>query len=222
LRSGGPASTEDDNTARGKMDVKQAAFWLGHPRVMFNAWYVQRQGITLGANAWISGWVDVALAARSTCEFGQGVFVPRTIEVRGNDDGRIIVGDHVTLDAGARLHVANKATLRVGDNVGVGPYNIFNAFDDLTIGDDTMFGPYININCADHGTERGTLMRLQHGTYGPVSIGRDCWLGAGVVVTKGVTIGDGSVIGAGSVVTHDVPEYTISVGSPSRVIRERR
>jgi acetyltransferase-like isoleucine patch superfamily enzyme len=204
------------------MDLRLAEFWLGHPKVMFNAWYVQRKGIKLGGNAWISGWVDVALAARATCEFGDGVFIPRTVEVRGNDDGRISVGDHVTLDTGSRLHVANEATLRIGDNVGVGPYNILNAFDDLTIGDDTMLAPYVNINCADHGTERGTPMRLQRGTYGPVSVGSDCWLGAGVIVTKGVTIGDGAVIGAGSVVTRDVPEYTISVGSPCCVISERR
>jgi acetyltransferase-like isoleucine patch superfamily enzyme len=202
--------------------AQSARFWATHPRVMFNACYLQRMGVKLGPNAWISGWVDLALAARSTCEFGDSVFIPRTIEVRGNDDGRIVVGDHVTLDTGARLHVANKATLRIGHNVGIGPYNILNAFDDLTIGDDTMFGPYININCADHGTEMGTLMRLQYGTYGPVVIGNDCWLGAGVIVTKGVTIGDGAVIGAGSVVTRDIPEYTISVGTPCCVIEERR
>lgn len=199
-----------------------AAFWLKNPRVMFNAWYVPRKGVKLGANAWISGWVDVALAARSTCEIGEGVFIPRTMEIRGNDDGRIVVGDHVTIDTGARLHVANRATMRIGDNVGIGPYNMLNAFDDLTIGNDTMLAPFISINCADHGTETGTLMRLQHGTYGPVVIGEDCWLGAGVVVTKGVTIGDGAVIGAGSVVTRDVPEYTISVGTPCCVISERR
>jgi acetyltransferase-like isoleucine patch superfamily enzyme len=202
--------------------LNAARFWTRHPRVVFNAWYLKRAGVALGANAWISGWVDLALAARSTCEFGDSVFIPRTIEIRGNDDGRIVIGDHVTLDTGARLHVANKATLRIGDNVGIGPYNILNAFDDLAIGNDTMFGPFVNINCADHGTEVGIPMRLQYGTYGPVVIGNDCWLGAGVVVTRGVTIGDGAVIGAGSVVTHDIPGHTISVGSPCCVINERR
>ena len=202
--------------------AKAAAFWMKNPRVMFNAWYLQKRGLVLGPGAWISGWVDLTLAARSTCEFGGGVFIPRTIEVRGNDDGRVVVGKNVTIDTGARLAVANKATLRVGNNVGIGPYNFLNAFDDLEIGDDTMLGPFININCADHGTERGTLMRLQYGTYGPVKVGKDCWIGAGVIVTKGVTIGDGAVIGAGSVVTKDVPEYTISVGTPCCVINERR
>lgn len=84
-----------------------------------------------------------------------------------------------------------------------------------------MFGPFINVNCADHGIERGRPMREQFGTYEPVRIGSDCWLGAMVAVLKGVTIGDGAVIGAGSVVTRDIPGYTIAAGVPAEVIRER-
>ncbi|MBU4240931.1 MAG: acyltransferase [Actinobacteria bacterium] len=139
----------------------------------------------------------------------------------GNDDGRIIIGNGVSLDSGARLHVANRATLSIGDRTGVGPYNFFNAFDDLAIGSDTMFSPMVNINCADHGLELGTPMREQYGTYGPVSIGSDCWLGAMVVILKGVTIGDGAVVGAGAVVTKDIPEYAIAVGVPAKVVGER-
>ena len=46
------------------------------------------------------------------------------------------------------------------------------------------------------------------------------WFGANVTVTPGVTIGSNSIIGAGSVVTHDIPENSIAVGDPARVIRE--
>jgi acetyltransferase-like isoleucine patch superfamily enzyme len=196
-------------------------FFFRNPKVMFNAWYLRRKGVALEDGAWISGWVDLAMAARSSLAIGRGVFIPRTVEIRGNDDGSIIIGDNVTIDTGARLHVANRATLKVGDRVGIGPYNILNAFDDLSIGDDTMFGPFVNINCADHGVELGTPMREQYGTYGPVVIGNDCWLGSRAVVLRGITIGDGAVIGAGSVVTCDVPEYTIAAGVPCAVLRER-
>ncbi len=190
-------------------------------RVRFNAWYLRRRGVALGAYPWIPGWVDLYLGGRSSLIVGDGVFIPRTIEVIGNDDGRIIVGKGVSLDSGARLQVANRATLRIGDRTGIGPYNFFNAFDDLTIGSDTMFSPMVNINCADHGMKLGTPMREQYGTYGPVTIGSDCWLGAMVVVLKGVTIGDGAVVGAGAVVTKDIPEYAIAVGVPAKVVGER-
>ncbi len=58
-------------------------------------------------------------------------------------------------------------------------------------------------------------------TRGPVVIGNDVWLGHGVTVLSGVTIGDGAVVGAQSVVTSDVPPYSVLVGAPGRVVRQR-
>jgi acetyltransferase-like isoleucine patch superfamily enzyme len=53
------------------------------------------------------------------------------------------------------------------------------------------------------------------------SIGNDVWLGAGVVVLRGVTIGDGCIVAANAVVTKDLPPYTICGGLPAKVIRSR-
>ncbi|KQY55761.1 hypothetical protein ASD11_14715 [Aeromicrobium sp. Root495] len=55
----------------------------------------------------------------------------------------------------------------------------------------------------------------------PAQIGNDVWLGANVVVLRGVTIGDGCVVAAGAVVTKDLPPYSIAGGIPARVIRPR-
>ena len=52
-----------------------------------------------------------------------------------------------------------------------------------------------------------------------VHIGKNCWLGSGVLVMPGVTIGDNTVIGAGSVVTRDIPANVVAVGNPCRVLR---
>ena len=51
-------------------------------------------------------------------------------------------------------------------------------------------------------------------------MGRNCWLGANVVVVPGVTIGDNVVVGAGSVVTKDLPDNVIAVGNPCKILRE--
>jgi acetyltransferase-like isoleucine patch superfamily enzyme len=53
------------------------------------------------------------------------------------------------------------------------------------------------------------------------TIGHDVWLGASVIVKRGVTIGDGAVVGAGAVVTKDIPPYAIAAGVPAKVIRYR-
>ncbi len=104
-------------------------FTARNPRVMFNAWNLMRMGVGLGSCPWIPGRVDLNLCGDSSLSIGDRVFIPRTIEVLGNDQGRISIGNDVSIDSGARLHVANKATLTVGDRVGIGPYNFLNAFD---------------------------------------------------------------------------------------------
>lgn len=89
----------------------------------------------------------------------------------------------------------------------------------IYVGDCTMFGPNVVIATAGHPI----LPELREQGYQynvPVTIGRNCWLGAGVTVLPGVTIGDNSVIGAGSVVTKDVPPNVVAVGNPCRVLRE--
>lgn len=89
----------------------------------------------------------------------------------------------------------------------------------IYIGDYTMIGPNVTIATAGHPI----LPELREKAYQynqPVHIGRNCWLGAGVVVLPGVKIGDNSVIGAGSIVTKDIPANVVAVGNPCRVLRE--
>lgn len=97
----------------------------------------------------------------------------------------------------------------------------FTAVDDthIYVGDYTMFGPNVILATAGHPI----LPKLRQEAYQynmPVHIGKNCWLGAGVIVLPGVTIGDNTVIGAGSVVTKDIPSNVVAVGNPCRVLRE--
>ena len=89
----------------------------------------------------------------------------------------------------------------------------------IYIGDYTMLGPNVVLATAGHPIDPELRQKgLQYNL--PVRIGRNCWLGAGVIVMPGVTIGDNTVIGAGSVVTKDVPSGVVAVGNPCRVLRE--
>ncbi len=106
----------------------------------------------------------------------------------------------------------------------------FTVQDDaeVTIGDRCNFGPNVTIVTPVHPMlpKERDLMRApdglpRHVCYAkPVRIGSDCWFGANVTVCPGVTIGDNCVIGAGSVVTRDIPSNSFAAGVPCRVIRE--
>ena len=109
--------------------------------------------------------------------------------------------------------------VHLGSNV----YANFNLtlVDDthIYIGDCTMLAPNVVLATAGHPI----LPELREQAYQynfPVHIGKNCWLGAGVIVLPGVSIGDNTVIGAGSVVTKDIPANVVAVGNPCRVIRE--
>ena len=89
----------------------------------------------------------------------------------------------------------------------------------IYIGDCTMLGPNVTLATAGHPIDPELRARgLQYNL--PVRIGRNCWLGAGVIVMPGITIGDNTVIGAGSVVTKDIPSGVVAVGNPCKVLRE--
>ena len=116
--------------------------------------------------------------------------------------------------------------------IGRGTFINFNftCQDDaeVTIGENCNFGPNVTIVTPLHpmiASERKSL-RLPDGSEKrlcwakPVHIGNECWFGANVVVCPGVTIGDNCVIGAGSVVTRSIPANTFAAGNPCRVIRE--
>lgn len=98
---------------------------------------------------------------------------------------------------------------------------------EVTIGAHCNFGPNVTIVTPIHpmvAQERRMMYdnegRAQHLCYAkPVHIGDDCWLGANVVICPGVTIGRNCVIGAGSVVTRDIPADSFAAGNPCRVIR---
>ncbi len=106
---------------------------------------------------------------------------------------------------------------------GKGVYANFNLtlVDDthIYVGDYTMLGPNVVLATAGHPI-LPELRPLAYQYNMPVHIGKNCWLGAGVIVLPGVTIGDNTVIGAGSVVTKDIPANVVAVGNPCRVLRE--
>lgn len=89
----------------------------------------------------------------------------------------------------------------------------------IYVGDYTQFGP--NVVLATAGHPICPELREQLYQYNaPICVGRNCWLGANVVVVPGVTIGDNVVVGAGSVVTRDLPDNVVAVGNPCRILRE--
>lgn len=110
-----------------------------------------------------------------------------------------------------------------GRNVALGQKVFFNfnciILDvcPVTIGDFCQFGPAVQIYTATHPLNAELRRKQEYAR--PITIGTDVWVGGGAIICPGVTIGSRSVIGAGSVVTRDIPDDSLAVGNPCRVIR---
>lgn len=89
----------------------------------------------------------------------------------------------------------------------------------ITIGDNCFMAPNVAIYTAGHPIHPDARNSMYE--YGiPVTIGDNVWIGGNVVICPGVTIGSNCVIGAGSVVTRDIPDWSIAAGNPCKVIRK--
>lgn len=136
------------------------------------------------------------------------------------------LGKNCFLQGPITFHYGSHTT--IGDNCFIN-FN-FTVQDDakVTIGSGCNFGPNVTIVTPCHpmlADERkeilcadGVIRRLCYAK--PVSIGKDCWFGANVVVCPGVTVGDNCVIGAGSVIVKDIPSDCFAAGNPCKVIRK--
>jgi acetyltransferase-like isoleucine patch superfamily enzyme len=113
--------------------------------------------------------------------------------------------------------------LTIGNNVYVGPYCVLGAGGGLSIGNDVTIGAHVDILAENHSFEDPEVPINQQGVKREgIVVEDDCWIGNRVTILDGVRVGRGSVIGAAAVVTRSIPEFSVAVGSPARVIRDRR
>jgi len=107
--------------------------------------------------------------------------------------------------------IGNKTIIGIG-NVIIGP---------VIIGDNVMLAQNIVISGLNHGYEDiSTPPSEQKVVTKAITISDNVWIGANCVITAGVNIGKHCVIGAGSVVTKNIPDYSVAVGNPARVVKK--
>jgi len=133
-----------------------------------------------------------------------------------------IIGPHCTLSAGVSpTHELDRDTVvSIGDRCLIGRGSGVVAHESVEIGDDVFTGHHVYITDANHGYEDPDVpIGRQFAAPRPVSVGAGSWLGHGSIVLPGARIGRHVVIGAGSVVTGEIPDYSVAVGVPAKVVR---
>jgi acetyltransferase-like isoleucine patch superfamily enzyme len=149
-------------------------------------------------------------------------------EIQGLSRTGVHFGDNVTVGRMAVIRPSGYYSgepghgLSVGNNSAIGAFCYIGASGKITIGNNVMLGPRVNMSAENHLFSDKTRTIKEQGVIRKgITIEDDCWIGSNVTILDGVTICTGSIVAAGAVVTKDVPPYTIVGGVPARVIKDR-
>ena len=136
--------------------------------------------------------------------------------------GKCIFEGSPCLRENIKLNISS-GTLRIGENTFINTNTTINCRNEITIGKNCLFGEGVRIYDHDHMfyLSEKLIERNEFKTK-PVLIGNNCWIGANVVILKGVKIGDNSVIGAGTIVTKDVPKNTVFYSKQNSVLKSKK
>ncbi|MBW2661175.1 MAG: acyltransferase [Deltaproteobacteria bacterium] len=218
-----------------KFKKKWNKFWMryaglspsGRIAIRFATWFAPPyKGRTYLAHITSKSYISPnATVFYNNIHLDGNVFIgERVVIYQNGDDGHVSIGKGTHIHRDTIIETGFGGSLTIGDDTHIQPRCQFSAYlGSIHIGNSVQIAP----NCAfypyDHGFEPGDLIKKQPlKTKGGILIDDDAWIGVGVIVLDGVRIGKGAVIGAGSVVMQDIPEGSVAVGSPARVVKYRR
>jgi acetyltransferase-like isoleucine patch superfamily enzyme len=175
---------------------------------------------------------------------GKGVILGKGLVLR--HPKRIMLGDRVAIDDYALLDASGTGKegmiladdviisrncviqgktgpVVIGKKTDMGCNTVVSSVSGVFIGESVLISGNCYIGGARYRSDRIDTPMMKQGVYskGPIVIGDDVLLGAGVIVLDGVRIGKGSILGAGTVVTKDLPDYAVAVGVPATVVQMR-
>jgi acetyltransferase-like isoleucine patch superfamily enzyme len=170
---------------------------------------------------------NVRLLCPANIRLGKQVYLDSHVYLHALPAG-ITIGDGTSLMHGTIFHVFNfrnlpRAAIIVGKNCFFGEYTCIRGQGGVRIGDGVYTGTQVQIAAVNHVySDPDKFIKDQGITAVGITIEDDVWLGSNVVIVDGVTVSKGCVVGAGAVVTKSLPPYSVAVGVPAKVVKDRR
>lgn len=132
------------------------------------------------------------------------------LDAKGAGEAGVKIGNDVVV-ARDTLIQGKTSWVEIGDKCIIGSQCQISSVSGVSLGDSVMLAGQCYIGGGRYHSESRDVPMAEQGLYseGPVVIGSDVWLGAGVVVLDGVQIGRGCIVGAGAVIREDLPEYAV-------------
>lgn len=198
--------------------------------------------LRLGKNSLIGEHCKLFIADESSVEIGECSSIGRRTTIGCRVRSEFYIGDNTVLEENATIALSHNSEFSCkGNNViretakinchrkayviikeqATINSNIYLTAEasNIEIGEDAMLSRYIKMNTGTH-----KLMDLNTGkditNYKPIIIGDHVWVGMGAILLSGADVKKGSVVGAGALVNKTIPEKSVCVGNPARIVRE--
>lgn len=207
-------------TSRYLQDVKcniwvASRNWLSNKKIWWAATvvrYLRSAGFEVAKDVSAYGWPVLSMAKNSRIAIGA-----RTVLCSESNFTALGVNHPVVLRT-----LSEGAEIVIGEDTGISGATICAA-SSIRIGQNCLIGANVMIVDTDFHSINPQNRRYNKNqaeiATAPVNVGSNVFLGAGVIVLKGVTIGDNSVVGAGSVVVHDIPASVVAAGNPAKLLK---
>lgn len=153
---------------------------------------------------------------------GRGILLDSRLRLRHLPHKGWSLGDGIYIGEGVILDIRPGAVFAVGARSKLMHYVIVGAGEGVEIGDDCQIAELTSIRDSDHGVDVAGLISTAPMRTRAIRIGDNSWVGRGSALISGTELGSGVVIGANSVVRSQIPDNSIAVGVPAKVVRQRQ
>lgn len=162
----------------------------------YKLYYRNKFAFTLMNNC--SSSLIIRISGEGKIAFEKGIEIRNYVILNASHNGKIFLGKNVFINDGCKI----------------------NCHDSISIGAGTIIGQNVLLYDHDHDYKSGAEEKKDHFTTAKISIGKNVWIGSGVIILKGVTIGDNAVIGAGTVVKKDIESGKVIYNKQTFVEKE--
>ncbi|WP_247935523.1 acyltransferase [Streptococcus mitis] len=169
----------------------------------------------------------VSISAKHKLYIGNNVRIGHYVVIDALSENGVQLADYVKIGDYSQIigtgSINNMGKgLSIGKNSSFSEFCLFGAAGGITIGDDVISGQNVRFHSENHNYDNiDKLIREQGVNRKGISVGNNCWIGAGAVFLDGSSIGSGCIVAANSVVTKHFPDNVIIGGVPAKILKKR-
>lgn len=170
---------------------------------------------------------NVQIRGKKYLHVGKGTTIDDNVCIDAFSEEGVILGENVKIGSNSivsgsgSLQISGKG-LRIGNNSSTGEFSYFGCAGGINIGDNVIMGQNIRFHAQNHNFNSLQSLIKDQGVFQTgIKIKDNCWIGSGSVFLDGVVVGQGVVIGANTLVNKDIPDNSVAVGNPVKILKKR-